>query len=353
MSNLEPTYLRYIYDGLVQGSVHPENAAELPEGLIGLYEEAFDERTSIVERQKLLQRFSIWALLKKEVSAEFVAEVLGETEEEIQDFISSYSSWFNSPESGKYQLYHERLKVFLLQKLSEKKILKLQEELIARLEQAIKEKKADEYEWYGLEFMATHLYLVAIITNDGKKLIDLAYDQTHWDRQVQVSNKFIWSKNLIYVCIEYLNYREENYLPNLYLMLIALKHKEEQSIILTAELFGKKKFNVAIDRLRNISYSGYTAQSRQYTGYILCLLESLRSNNGSFDANNIKAIINLIQDLEEKRFDTSWFIPKSLLLIIYLELKRIGINAVFFIKNHDLDFEEFIINGNLTKSEII
>jgi hypothetical protein len=33
MTHLEPTYLRYIYDGLVKGSVHPENAAELPEGL--------------------------------------------------------------------------------------------------------------------------------------------------------------------------------------------------------------------------------------------------------------------------------------------------------------------------------
>jgi hypothetical protein len=92
MPHLEPTYLRYIYDGLVKGNIHPENAAELPEGLIGLYEEAFDERTSVVERQKLLQRFAIWALLKKEVSAAFIAEVLGHSEDEIQDLISKYSS---------------------------------------------------------------------------------------------------------------------------------------------------------------------------------------------------------------------------------------------------------------------
>ena len=105
MKNLEPTYLRYIYDGLEKGSIHPDNAAELPQGLIGLYEEAFDESASAMNRQKLLQRFAIWALLKKEVSASFVAEVLNETQEEIQDFISKFSSWFNSPESGKYQLY--------------------------------------------------------------------------------------------------------------------------------------------------------------------------------------------------------------------------------------------------------
>ena len=92
MPHLEPTYLRYIYDGLIKGSIHPENAAELPDGLIGMYEEAFDERTSVVERKKFLERFAIWALLKKEVSAAFVAEVLCDTEDEIQDFISNYKN---------------------------------------------------------------------------------------------------------------------------------------------------------------------------------------------------------------------------------------------------------------------
>lgn len=72
MTHLEPTYLRYIYDSLIKGSVHPENAAELPDGLIGLYEEAFDERMSVIERQKLLQRFTIWILLKKNLSTAFI-----------------------------------------------------------------------------------------------------------------------------------------------------------------------------------------------------------------------------------------------------------------------------------------
>jgi len=155
MPHLEPTYLRYIYDGLVKGSIHPENAAELPEGLIGLYEESFDESQAVQVRQKLLERFAIWALLKKEVSASFVAEVLGETEDEIQDFISAYSAWFNSPESGKYQLYHERLKVYLLQKLSEVSVKEIIENFIKCL---IKKNQTVEIsiyakEWKGLYFL--------------------------------------------------------------------------------------------------------------------------------------------------------------------------------------------------------
>jgi hypothetical protein len=111
------------YDGLIKGSIHPENAAELPEGLIGLYEESFDEKQPVHLRQQLLERFAIWALLKKEVSAHFVAEVLNQPTLEIQEFIATYSAWFNSPESGKYQLYHERLKVYLLQKLKSFEII--------------------------------------------------------------------------------------------------------------------------------------------------------------------------------------------------------------------------------------
>ena len=155
MPHLEPTYLRYIYDGLVKGSIHPENAAELPEGLIGLYEEAFDERTSVIERQKLLQRFAIWALLKKEVSAAFVSEVLGETEDDIQEFISTYSAWFNSPESGKYQLYHERLKVYLLQKMSEDSIKVIIGNFIKCLIKKNQTVEISNYakEWKGLYFL--------------------------------------------------------------------------------------------------------------------------------------------------------------------------------------------------------
>ena len=195
MIHLEPAYLRYIYDGLIKGSIHPENAAELPDGLIGMYEVAFDERISALERQKLLQRFTIWALLKKEVSAAFVAEVLGEAEDDIQEFISTYSAWFNSPESGKYQLYHERLKVYLLQKLSEREVHVLHEKLIGRLELAIQEQKSDEFEWYGLEFLVGHLGTSAMLDGNGSRLIHLAYSQTLWQRQLKFSKGYTWTNN--------------------------------------------------------------------------------------------------------------------------------------------------------------
>lgn len=91
MPHLDPTYLRYIHDNLIKGSVNPNNTSELPDVLIGQYEEVFEEHLPLQQRQKFLRRFTILALLMKEVSAVFIAEVLGETEEDIQEFISNYS----------------------------------------------------------------------------------------------------------------------------------------------------------------------------------------------------------------------------------------------------------------------
>jgi hypothetical protein len=54
MPQLEPTYFRYIFDGLMKGNIHPENAAELPDGQIRFYEEAIKERSLMVSRNKLL-----------------------------------------------------------------------------------------------------------------------------------------------------------------------------------------------------------------------------------------------------------------------------------------------------------
>ena len=209
MSHLEPTYLRYIYDGLVKGSIHPENAAELPDGLIGLYEEAFDERTSVVERQKLLQRFAIWALLKKEVSAAFMAQVLGETEDEIQDFISKYSAWFNSPESGKYQLYHERLKVYLLQKLSEGEVAKLNTLIVDYLVQKANEVQQSESLNYCFENLSFHLFLNSYLTGNSELLARYCLDDNFKKRQFELSGFYEWEEKMMVFGVEYFSLKQE------------------------------------------------------------------------------------------------------------------------------------------------
>jgi len=351
MSQLEPTYLRYIYDGLIKGSIHPENAAELPEGLIGLYEEAFDERTSVVERQKLLQRFSIWALLKKEVSAGFVAEVLGETEDEIQDFISKYSAWFNSPESGKYQLYHERLKVFLLQKLSEKKILKLQEELIARLEQAIKEQKKDEFEYYSLEFLGYHLNIQFQISENKSticKIKNLA-DNGFIARQIFISGRFNWTYHFFYEALNSLELCDDKLKYSYYYKLFKYYLEEKsrtEDILYHIDLY---ETQIIIEYIENLDSETLYEKQVKFTIYFNCLLTLLQFDIidlEKLNALNSKLEECLIMLCEENDDQDLSFFPIPLMFLLGAKLNTLEISSGYlFDKLEIYKYKSGIINN--------
>ncbi len=339
MPHLEPTYLRYIYDGLVKGSIHPENAAELPEGLIGLYEEAFDERISVVERQKLLERFAIWALLKKEVSAAFVAEVLGETEDDIQEFISTYSAWFNSPESGKYQLYHERLKVYLLQKLSEGEIHELHEKIISRLERAIKEQKADEFEWYGLEFLDVHFSVSAIIKGD-LRLFKLGRNSDFEKRQVEISEGFEWPKSLYKKCIETATIYEKDNVIEWGVKLHLINQKEQKDWTLIQRHFDAGDIDRFDSELEEKRYQ-FSLVSDNYLSYPTLLIYAfyfrLIENQFIIRSNQEKLFLQLnkiIEKHEKEKYEESIYLfdfPR-LHLVIIERFYSFGFDVSFLIK---------------------
>jgi hypothetical protein len=331
MSHLEPTYLRYIYDALVKGSIHPENSADLPDGLIGLYEEAFDERTSVTERQKLLQRFAIWALLKKEVSAQFVAEVLEEREEDIIDFISTYSAWFNSPESGKYQLYHERLKVYLLQKLSEGEVSALHEKLIARLERGIEEQKADEFEWYGLEFLMGHLGVSSMLNGDGKKLIELSYSQTHWQRQLKISKGYIWTKNGLKEAMSWASKYKDDEVIECGLQMVDLHHQEQNAAPKIVALVAEGDFDTALKRIEQFGGNDKEGLQRKFILYMLCLMELtlLDSKVKPFRKEGIEKLMRHLNEklpLDHSVLNWNNYFPSSLMFKVACCLQDIDVD---------------------------
>jgi hypothetical protein len=327
MPHLEPTYLRYIYDGLIKGSIHPENAAELPEGLIGLYEESFDESQAVQVRQKQLERFAIWALLKKEVSAAFVAEVLGDTEDEIQDFISKYSTWFNSPESGKYQLYHERLKVYLLQKLSEGEIHELHDNLISRLEKAITDKKADEFEWYGLEFLAGHLSLSCFQKNTKEKynrLINLALNDNYHNRQFEISFQYQWTFNLLHTVQHLSIVLRKRDVELINLKFIEVNERLQASIHELIYLVRAGSIEITLVRI-NCLVSQSENEVKTKLRLILLILTDICVNNKSINSNEHYLISELLQILEfefkKYKIDVFDLIPPNIFFQIVLFLK--------------------------------
>ena len=60
---LEPSYLRYVYDQLSTQQLSSDNAAALPDGFIGLYEQYFLEKTTASTRQDILIQLATFALM--------------------------------------------------------------------------------------------------------------------------------------------------------------------------------------------------------------------------------------------------------------------------------------------------
>ena len=206
-TNLNPTdpaYLRTIYDGLLLGTLHKDNASALPMGLVGMYEEALPPASNVNERKKFLKFFSVWALLKKEVSVAFLMPLLeGWSEEIIIYYLNKYSKWFNSPQSGKYVLYHERLRAFILQKTT-----KLIEQNLSLLNCLLKyqgknETLKIEIVDYLQIYYGDHLFISAIYKtiDDSSFKFFIRFDETIKEKKWLVKDKDLmrWNANLAFL----------------------------------------------------------------------------------------------------------------------------------------------------------
>lgn len=120
MSWIDPTDLRCIVDSFDSQSIQLGNIASLPHGLLGVYEEALPWEQNIQQKGKLLAFFSVWALLKKVFSTDFVSNLLSSSVEKVIDETAVYTQWLNCPTSDTYILYLKRLRAYLHKKITYK-----------------------------------------------------------------------------------------------------------------------------------------------------------------------------------------------------------------------------------------
>jgi hypothetical protein len=355
MSNLEPTYLRYIYDGLVKGSVHPENAAELPDGLIGLYEEAFDESISAVDRKKRLERFAIWALLKKEVSADFVAEVLGDSEDDIQDFISTYSSWFNSPESGKYQLYHERLKVFLLQKLSEVEVSSLNNLIIVKLNACINQDKRSEIVLYCYEFLSFHLFIGTYLGNNSDQLAEICLQNEFKKKQFEISGFYNWEELLMSYGIQFFSIKQDEICHQLVFEKTKIRYKKKD-IKLILELAEKGEFELVFSFFKSSEENLLEERIVLVYFYVLTFFKIFENKEMPFKERKDAASL-LLQIFEEnfkwdKGYYLAQFIDVNVSFRLHCYFLQFGLDFTKYAilsSDHKADFFTLNTEGNVLK----
>lgn len=274
MSFIDPTYLRYVYDGLQTGEVSSENPSVLPNGLVGVYEEAFVNSTAVNHRSKILQFFSVWALLKKEVSATFILSLLsGWTEEQVLECIAEYSKWFNSPTSGKYQIYHERLRTFVLQRVSAEELRKCNENIIRICHEALTTKSNDEWDIYALEHLSTHLLIPAMEGFDSASLKTLAFDTDHWNRQIDISKGYDWTKKMHNEMMLWASKYDDEQVIECALNKVDLYHMEQNDAPRIVELVAQNDIETTLQRIESFGGNDKEGLQRKFILYMLCLME--------------------------------------------------------------------------------
>ena len=325
----DPTYLRTIYDGFLSGTLHKDNASSLPVGLVGIYEEALPPANHVKDRQKFLKFFSAWALLKKEVSIEFVASLLGWPEEEVLDYIARYSKWFNVPTSGKYVLYHERLRSFVLQKISHNQFKACNKDIIKLGQDALERRSGDEWEQYALEHLSTHLLIQAMEKENADALKALAYNTTHWNRQLEISKGFEWSKRMLNDMMLWASKFSDDDVIECALNKVDLYYQEQNDAPRIVEMVARNEMDTALQRIEAFGGNDREGLQRKFILYMLCLMELLFMRDKDADSKQVDKLCQSLQNQINIKFDKFEIIPYKFMFQLALKLEQLGIEHAF------------------------
>ena len=358
MTFIDPTYLRNIYDGLMLGSVHKDKIAALPIGLIGVYEDALPSASNVNERMKFLNFFSVWASLKTEVSSGFVASLLeGWTEDQVTNYIALNSKWFNSPVSGKYILYHQRLRTFVLQKVSQSRLEKCNEGIIQQSQLALRFKVGDEWERYALEFLSAHLLFKTMYFKGGEALKTLAYDTAHWNRQIEISKSFEWTKRMLNDTMLWASKYDDEEVIECALYKVDLYHLEQNDVSRILELVRLNDMDTVLQRIESFGGNGEEGLKRKFTLYFLCMLELTFFAIENLDRRcNLERLIKHFDEqlpIDLNILNWNSFLPNHLVFSLAVEWSNIGLDSSVIYKRTKT-FDGFIkkMNKPLTELQI-
>jgi tetratricopeptide (TPR) repeat protein len=338
MSNyIDPTYLRAIREGLLSGKLEKENEVELPEGLAELFDkELFPLNNTISEKQLLLHFFSSFALLQKNANPQFIAEILDWEERKVSIFIYKYSKWFSASGNNQFRLYHDRFRVYILQKITSKTFSQFNNKLIQICNQSITSNSNEENKLYALEHLSSHLFVKAMLDSDGSKLKQFAYDTTIWELQIKASKGFEWSKKMLGEMMQWASKFDEEEVIECALNKIDLYYQEQNDAPRIVGLVSDGDIEMALQRIEVFGGNDKEGLEGMFILYMLCLMELtlLESKDKHHAKTSIEKILKHLDDkLPKDNSILNWinFFPSYLMfkIIIELKIKSINYNSLF------------------------
>jgi len=212
--------------------------------------------------------------------------------------------------------------------------------LIARLEQAIEEQKADEFERYSLEFLSAHLSVDAMLSSQGKELLGFVYSQANWERQLKISKGYIWTKNGLKAVMDWASKHDDDEVIECGLQLIDLHHHEQNSSVQIVALVVSGEIELALKRIEGFGGNDKEGLKRKFTLYMLCLMELtlLETKDTPFRKIGIEKMLNHIDvNLPIDHSILKWndFFPSHTMFIIACECANLNLDFSILFKRTD------------------
>ena len=293
-----------------------------------------------IKRISLLKRLALWALFKGAVSTHLASEILQEDEEETKALIDTYSKWFNSPEPGKYILYHDRLRTYFLQKLSSHELQSLNEKLISYLETALKDNIVDEAQEYALKYLAAHMGVESKLGNNYERLHNFVNNETLFEKQISHSRSYKWSQDAIQLAImEACRYKNSDYLSKSVHNSVILYEKEQNQFDEIILYLDNEMFQIAFERIQRI-------QSLNQLKILVYI--AIDFSFGSKNTHKSKDfVLNKVLILIKEYFsvvsnDLNWlsFIESKIMFSLCIEFQKLGFDLSFIFSNLIFSFIE-------------
>ncbi len=345
--HIDPTYLRTIHDGLLSGSVHPDNASALPESLTGLYASALPASQHVGGRNRFMEFFTAWVLVQKEVSATMVADILSQwlgygqwTEQTVLEEIATWSKWFNVPTAGTFQIYHERLRAYILQRNSEHQMEACNRAIIACCRRALQRRAADEWERYALQHLQRHLLIPAMQSGDATELRKLCYDSMHWNRQIEIGKGFDWSRRMLDEMMLWASKYDDDEVIECALNKVDLHHLEQNDAPRIVELVAQNDIETALRRIEAFDGNDKEGLQRKFILYMLCLMELtlLESKDKPFRREACEALLKHLDDnlpVDHSILNWNDFFPSYLVFLMASQWAEMDLDYLIVYKRTD------------------
>jgi hypothetical protein len=212
---------------------------------------------------------------------------------------------------------------------------------------------------YALEHLPSHLIVAAMQSEaDGVVFKKLVYDTSFWNRQIEISKGYEWSKRMLNQAMSWAAKQNTDELIECALNKIDIHHMEQNDAPRIVELVAQNDIETALQRIESFGGNDKEGLQRKFILYMLCLMELtlLDSKDKLFRRDAIEKILKHFDEnmpIDHSILNWNDFFPSYLMYLLACEWDVIRLDCLTVYKRtHTWDNDWINVKGPYSKIQI-